>query len=63
MYWNELIEFALKTMGPERLMFSIDYPLEASKPSVDWIRQLPISDTDKASIMSANARRLFNIGT
>jgi len=61
MYWNDLLEFAIKTMGAERIMFSIDYPYEPSTRSTEWIKQIPVSPQDKDRIMSGNAIKLFQI--
>ena len=61
MYWDDLLEFTLKAMGIERILFSIDYPFETSKPSVDFIRQIPMSDNNKKLIMADNAIKLFGI--
>lgn len=52
-------EFIHKVVGPDRIMWSNDYPfltLDGTRPFFD---NLPISDADRAKIGHLNAERLF----
>lgn len=61
MFWEDLLEFGLKTLGAERILFAIDYPFESSKIARDFITNASIPPEEKMMIMSQNAERLFSI--
>jgi 5-carboxyvanillate decarboxylase len=61
MFWNDVLEFAIKTMGIDRVIFAIDYPYETSKMATEFINNAPLSPADKALVLSRNAQKLFNI--
>jgi 2,3-dihydroxybenzoate decarboxylase len=62
MFWPDLLDFAIKAVGPEQILFAVDYPFESSRAASDFIVKSPISATDKTRIASGNAERLFRIG-
>ena len=51
----------LDAFGPDRLMFSVDYPFGDLKKGVAFLQSLPISPEDKAKIGHQNADRLFKL--
>ena len=55
------LEFCLKTMGEDRILFAIDYPFEQSAPAVDFLRSAPLSPEQRHRIAHANAEALFGI--
>ena len=55
------LEFVLRTLGEDRVMFAIDYPFEQSAEAVDFIRSAPLSDAARRKITHANAEMLFRI--
>lgn len=55
------LEFCLKTVGEDRIMFAIDYPFEQSAPTVDFIRAAPLSPECRQRIAHGNAEALFRI--
>ena len=63
MCWDDVLLFGIKAMGVERVMFAIDYPYESSKVAADFIRNAPLSEKDRALVLSGNAERLFKIAT
>ena len=55
---DELLALALATMGEDRIMFSIDYPMA----SADWFRAVDLPRATKKKIAHKNAERLLGIG-
>ncbi|HKF11737.1 MAG TPA: amidohydrolase family protein [Xanthobacteraceae bacterium] len=52
---------AIAEIGPERVMFSVDYPFEDFSDAADWFDQAPITETDRRKIGRTNAMRLFKL--
>jgi 2,3-dihydroxybenzoate decarboxylase len=48
-------------LGIDRILFSVDWPFVANTPAVKWIDTVPLSDEDKAKLMSGNAKRLLRL--
>jgi predicted TIM-barrel fold metal-dependent hydrolase len=55
------LDFCLRTLGEDRVMFAIDYPFEQSVEAVDFIRGAALSDEARRKITHANAETLFRI--
>ena len=47
--------------GPERILFSIDYPFESFEDACDWYDAAEIEEGAKEAIARGNAERLFGI--
>jgi hypothetical protein len=54
-------ECALRVVGVDRLMFSVDYPYSATSQGRQFLDSLPIDPVDKAKIASGNAARLLEL--
>jgi len=52
---------ATAEIGPERVMFSVDYPFEDISHAADWFDAAPISEHDRARIGRGNAMKLFKL--
>ncbi|MCI2417959.1 amidohydrolase family protein [Saccharopolyspora sp. K220] len=52
---------ARQVVGTDRILFSIDYPYEATAPAVEWIEKTPLTDTERRKIAHDNAVRLFKL--
>ncbi len=52
---------AMAELGPERVMFSIDWPFEDIGQGAQWFDQAAISEADRAKIGRANAIKLFKL--
>jgi len=61
MFWDPTLEFCVKVMGADHVMFAIDSPFAQSQVAADFMRNAPLSDSDKALVASGNARRIFRI--
>ena len=49
----------LLEIGPDRLLFSVDYPYETAQEQTDWFDSLPISESDRSKIGRLNALELL----
>ena len=61
MFWNPTLEFCVKVLGPERVLFAVDYPFEDTEIGVKFIERAPLSARDRGLIQRGNAERLFRI--
>lgn len=52
---------AIAEMGPERILFSVDYPFEEPSEGAPWFDTVEISEADRRKIGSGNARALFKL--
>lgn len=51
----------LMTFGADRVLFSVDYPFSPNAKGTDFLRSLPISETDKLKLAHGNADRLLGL--
>ena len=58
---DELLTLALATIGEDRIMFSVDYPMASARAGADWIRAVDLPRATREKIAHANARRLLGI--
>ncbi|HHJ15638.1 MAG TPA: amidohydrolase [Gammaproteobacteria bacterium] len=61
MPWPPALMLAREVMGPDRIMFAIDYPYESSREAVRAMDEAPLSREDRTKIYSQNATRLFRL--
>ena len=52
---------ALDAMGPDRVMFSVDYPFEKTELAARFIREARVTETERTQIASENAKRIMRI--
>ena len=52
---------AMTEMGPDRVMFSVDWPFEDVGQGCDWFDNAAISDSDRAKVGRDNAVKLFKL--
>ncbi|MDT8399492.1 MAG: amidohydrolase family protein [Pseudomonadales bacterium] len=55
------LDYSIKKLGAENVMWAIDYPYQPTKPAVDFIDAAPLSAREKALICHQNAERIFHI--
>jgi predicted TIM-barrel fold metal-dependent hydrolase len=48
-------------LGPDRILFSVDWPFVANKPGADWMSALPISNEDRNKLLHGNAEKLLKL--
>ncbi|HUK02864.1 MAG TPA: amidohydrolase family protein [Steroidobacteraceae bacterium] len=55
------LEYSVKKLGADRVMWAIDYPYQPTAPAVAFMDAAPLSDADKAKVYHQNAERIFHI--
>ena len=61
MDWAPTLKFCLEVLGPDNIMFAIDYPYQEPKLSVDFMDTVDIPEDVRAKIYHRNAERVFKI--
>ncbi|KIX00331.1 2,3-dihydroxybenzoate decarboxylase [Rhinocladiella mackenziei CBS 650.93] len=56
------LHFCLTEVGPDRILFSIDYPFEKYEDACEWYDKAEINEVDRKKIGRDNAKRLFKLG-
>lgn len=54
--------FIHEVLGPERILFSIDYPFLTMRGARQWLETLGIDEPERAAIAHGNAERLLHLG-
>jgi 5-carboxyvanillate decarboxylase len=55
------LDYSIKKIGIDKVMWAIDYPYQPSQPAVEFMDAAPLSDADKAKVYHQNAERIFHI--
>lgn len=55
------LDFSIKALGADNVLWAIDYPYQPTTPAVDFMDSAPISDADREKIYHGNAERVFHI--
>jgi 2,3-dihydroxybenzoate decarboxylase len=61
MAWEPAIMFVHSLVGPDRLMYAMDYPYQYVPEEVSIQDNLPLSETDKRKFFQLNAQRVFSL--
>jgi 5-carboxyvanillate decarboxylase len=61
MAWAPAIMFCREVLGPDRVMYAMDYPYEYTPSEVTTQDELPIPDTDKRAFFQGIAERVFGL--
>ena len=48
-------------VGPDRILYSVDYPFEDTQLAAAWFDHVAISDADRLKIGRSNAQQLFHL--
>jgi 2,3-dihydroxybenzoate decarboxylase/5-carboxyvanillate decarboxylase len=57
----DALEFSIKVLGVENIMWAVDYPYQPTAPAVAFMDRFVISDEKKALLYHRNAERIFGI--
>ena len=52
---------AIREVGVDNVMFSIDYPFESTEKAVQFIRTAPLAPADQARVAHVNAERILRL--
>lgn len=55
------LQGAIAEMGPEAVMFSVDYPYESIELAANFIETAPLDEQTKKMVCYENAKKLFNL--
>jgi predicted TIM-barrel fold metal-dependent hydrolase len=58
---NPALLCCVMEMSVDHILFAVDWPFVANPPAIEWMHTVPLSDTDKAKILSGNAKRLLKM--
>jgi 5-carboxyvanillate decarboxylase len=55
------LDYSLKALGEDNVMWAIDYPYQPTVPAVEWMDAAPVSEEVRAKLYHKNAERIFRI--
>ena len=55
------LEYSVKKLGPDNVLWAIDYPYQPTAPAVAFLESAPLNAADKAKFAYQNAERIFHI--
>jgi 2,3-dihydroxybenzoate decarboxylase len=55
------LQCCLQALGPDRVMFSVDWPYASNVAGVQWIQKTPLDPSIRQKIMSDNAKHLLRL--
>jgi predicted TIM-barrel fold metal-dependent hydrolase len=58
---NPALLCCVMEMGVDHILFAVDWPFVLNPPAMEWMQTVPLSDADKAKILSGNAKRLLRM--
>ena len=61
MPWEPAIMFCRNVLGPERVLYAMDYPYQFVAEEVVASDNLPLTDAEKKQFFQTNAERLFSL--
>ena len=59
--WEPAIRFCMDVLGPERVLYAMDYPYQQSSDEVAAYDRMQLSPEHKKMLMQENAERVFNL--
>jgi predicted TIM-barrel fold metal-dependent hydrolase len=60
-WYEPAFQCTVAALGIERILFAIDWPYESNKVGMEFLRKIPVSESDREKIAHRNAERLFGI--
>jgi 2,3-dihydroxybenzoate decarboxylase len=59
MFSAEPLACAVGALGPDRVMFSVDYPYESSEQAAQFIESVPVDEATRRRLCFENAERVL----
>lgn len=59
--WEPAIRFCMDTLGPERVLYAMDYPYQQSSDEVAVYDRMDMSPAHKRMLMQSNAEEVFRL--
>lgn len=59
--WYRIINFAIETVGENRVVFGMDFPAYNPGPEISKVKDADITDAQKAKILGKNAARILGL--
>ncbi|MXO97777.1 amidohydrolase family protein [Altererythrobacter xixiisoli] len=59
--WEPAIKFCMEVLGPDRVLYAMDYPYQQSSDEVASYDRMAISPAHKKLLMEDNARKVFRL--
>jgi len=57
------LDFSIKALGVENVLWAIDYPYQPTAPAVAFMDSAPVTEADREKLYHGNAERIFHIPT
>jgi 2,3-dihydroxybenzoate decarboxylase len=61
LYRPEALVCAISAMGPDRVLYAMDYPFVQPKASIECFENTPMTDADREKISNLNAKRWLKL--
>ncbi len=58
---NPALLCCVMEMSVDHILFAVDWPFVLNPPALEWMHTVPLSDADKAKILSGNAKQLLRM--
>ena len=58
---HKVLKYCNDALGPENIVFAIDYPYQESVEAANFMNSSPLSDADNEKIAHGNSEKLFHI--
>jgi len=55
------LKCCLEIMGPDRVLFAVDYPYASNARAIEWLRHAPVSAKVREAIFETNATKLLQL--
>ncbi len=55
------LEFSIRQLGIENVLWAIDYPYQPTAPAVAFMDSVPVNHSERQQLYSGNAERVFHI--
>jgi 2,3-dihydroxybenzoate decarboxylase len=61
MAWEPAVMFARSVLGPERVLYAMDYPYQYVPEEIDTLERLPLRKREMAALFQLNAEETFRM--